>query len=386
MSFTTTTPNMSLVLPTPTQELGPAWAVELNDALTQVDSHNHTAGQGVPVPSAALNINADLSFQGNNLTNINSSRYNDVGSPLSSPADIRSIYISGGNLYYNNQLGQQVQITAGASLNAASIGGIGGDYVTSGASVYYTAASLSYSFTSFGNLYANMFNGAVTIYETGTNVRGVTIQSPPSLAAAYNLTLPTALPAADNFMVLSASGQISSTIPVSLGINTANIANLAVITAKLADNAVTTIKITDANVTRPKLAAVGQQISSSSGTSTTTSGTFTTLTNMTVTITTTGRPVMVALQPDGTTNPACSTVGTGTVGNYRIMVNGVTLVGQWRQDAFPGAISRIPIAFTIMDLNNLGTPGTRTYTFQANNNGGAATGIEACKLVAYELA
>lgn len=212
MSFTTTTPNMALVLPEPTLELGPAWAVEINAAFTQIDSHNHTGGQGVQIPSAGLNINADLSFQSTNQLSIRSSRYIDVGTPLSGPTDLRSIYVAGGNLYYNNQLGQQVQITSGAALNAASIGGIGGDYVTSGASVYYTNASSSYSFTSAGNLYANMWNGAITIYETGTNTNGITIQSPTALAAAYILTLPTGLPTNNATLNVSSIGQLFTTI------------------------------------------------------------------------------------------------------------------------------------------------------------------------------
>lgn len=385
MSFTTTTPNMSLVLPIPTQELGPAWAVELNAALTQVDSHNHTAGQGVPIPSAALNINADLSFQGNNLTNLNSERYNDVGTPLSSPADLRSIYVSGGNLYYNNQLGQQVQITAGASLNAASIGGIGGDYVTSGAAVYYTAVSSSYSFTSFGNLYSNMFNGAMTIFETGTNIRGVTIQSPSGLAAAYSLTLPPGLPAADAFAVISASGQISVTIPVSLGINTANIAAGAITAAKMAANSVTTTTIVDANVTRAKLAAVGQQLSAGAATQTTSSPTYIGLTGLSVNITVSGtRPVIIMIVPDGTSNDALCTASASETAQFRLTRNATT-IAQWRMQNQSGSatLNLMPMG-AFLDATPVG--GVNTYAILGQAPGSTAIGFNHCKLVAYELA
>lgn len=56
------TPYMDLVLPTVSVTLGPEWATELNAALTLVDSHNHTSGKGVPITTAAIDINADLDF------------------------------------------------------------------------------------------------------------------------------------------------------------------------------------------------------------------------------------------------------------------------------------------------------------------------------------
>src|SRR5688572_15875774 len=49
-------------------------------------------------------------------------------------------------------------------------------------------------------------------------------------------------------------------------VNAAKLASDAVTTAKILDSNVTTAKIADSNVTRAKLVAVGQQVSSSSGT------------------------------------------------------------------------------------------------------------------------
>ena len=51
-------------------------------------------------------------------------------------------------------------------------------------------------------------------------------------------------------------------------------------------------------IDRPSLPAVGQQVSTSCANFTTTSATFVDVTNLTVTITTTGRPVVLLLQPD----------------------------------------------------------------------------------------
>jgi hypothetical protein len=72
--------------------------------------------------------------------------------------------------------------------------------------------------------------------------------------------------------------------------------------AQLADDSVTTPKLADGGVTRPKLAPVGQQTSANAtGTISTTSTAYVSAGggSLTVTLTTTGRPVVVGLQPDG---------------------------------------------------------------------------------------
>lgn len=213
MSFTTTTPYMDLVLPVPTQEFGPAWAEELNVALGLVDSHDHTPGQGVPIPIAAVLINSDLDMLNFNIIDIRATRFTNQTSPLSTPSDVTEMYVVNGNLYYNNQLGQQVQITAGSALNAGSIGGIGGDYISSGALVYYDSLSNSYAFTSAGNLYANMLQGATTIFPTGTNSFGVTLQASGTISSNYAITFADTLPGSQSVVEISPAGVISYVAP-----------------------------------------------------------------------------------------------------------------------------------------------------------------------------
>ncbi len=204
---------MDLTLPLPTLELGPAWASELNAALFLVDSHNHSPGQGAPIIASSLNINSDLPFNNNNLGSVRSVRFQNQGSPLSLAADVTSVYASGGDLYYNNAIGQQVKITSGASLNAGAIGGIGGDYVTSGALELYTSGILTYSFTTDGTNFAKMRNADISIYRVGTSDFSVSLIASPALAVSYNLTLPTGLPAQQTALSVSATGQILAGIP-----------------------------------------------------------------------------------------------------------------------------------------------------------------------------
>lgn len=207
-----TTPYMSLLLPTVSSTLGPEWASELNNALGYVDAHNHSSGQGIQIPTAGLNINADLPFNGFNAFGLRSSRFADQPSALALAADLSCLYSSGGNLYWNSGSGVAVQITAGGALNAASIGAIGGDYATSGASEFYTSASKLFSFTSAANTYANLATGKVTVYEPTLGVtKGVTLQSPAALASAYALTLPAALPGATSLVTMDAAGILATT-------------------------------------------------------------------------------------------------------------------------------------------------------------------------------
>lgn len=203
-----TTPNMGLLLPIPTVTPGPTYASENNDAFDLIDSHDHSPGKGVPVSSNGININADLTFQAFNATNLRSAQFVNNGAPLSLPGDITAVYVANGNLFYNNQLGQQVQITNGASLNATVIGGIGGDYSTSTALEFYTALDRTFTFWSAPNVPANLDAGSITIREIALSPHGITISSPTALPADYTLTLPEALPVSTSAVSVDPTGQL----------------------------------------------------------------------------------------------------------------------------------------------------------------------------------
>ena len=189
------------------------------------------------------------------------------------------------------------------------------------------------------------------------------------------------------------------------GITTAKIADSAVTSAKIADSAVTTAKIADGGVTRAKLedrtvttdgtdpGAGGISKSTSSGTFSTSSSTLTDVTNVSTTITTTGRPVMVFLEPDGTTNPAelkssrsASTNSAQyailrdatTVGQAEITVDGVSSSGS-------SSLSHSPSGFMVIDDV---AAGTYTYKLQAKvATTGSMPSVEVnyVRIVAVEL-
>src|SRR5271170_7092547 len=63
---------MGIVMPTVGVDPGPGYATTVDTALfVTVDQHNHTAGKGVQVPTAGININADLAFGGFSALGVN---------------------------------------------------------------------------------------------------------------------------------------------------------------------------------------------------------------------------------------------------------------------------------------------------------------------------
>lgn len=112
MPNTVTSPNMGIVVPVNLTDPSPDWGARLQTALfTTIDAHNHTAGNGALVPTAGLNINADLTFASFNATALRSSRYTSQGAPLALGTDVGCTYVSNGELWYNDLSSRQVQLT-----------------------------------------------------------------------------------------------------------------------------------------------------------------------------------------------------------------------------------------------------------------------------------
>lgn len=118
MSNTLTSPNMGIVVPVNLTDPTPDWGARLQTALfTTIDGHNHTPGNGVQIPTAGLNINADLSFTSFNATALRSTRYTAQVSPLSVGTDVGCTYVSGQDLWYNDTTGRQIRLTNTGNAN-----------------------------------------------------------------------------------------------------------------------------------------------------------------------------------------------------------------------------------------------------------------------------
>ena len=203
----TNTPNMGLTKPGVNTEPGPDWATQLNSSLDTLDVHDHSSGKGIKITPTGLNINSDLDIQDNDLLNVNHIRLsNTTGS------GIDGVYQNGGNLYWRNNAGVDVQITAGNTINVGSLGTIGGDYSTdpNNPLITFTTATGNYDFfkDTIGSPIAGGINcGDLTIFEEAAGTNGISIISPSSLAAAYTITLPSAQAASNNSLIsVSAAG------------------------------------------------------------------------------------------------------------------------------------------------------------------------------------
>jgi hypothetical protein len=408
------TPFMNLTLPTVGVTIGPTWASNINTVLTTIDSHNHSSGNGALIPTSALNINADLTFGSFNATVLRTTRYASQAAALALSSDKECVYSVSGNLYYNNASGTAVQITSGTGLNFASLGTIGGDYGAGGvtASVTYNNTTKVYAFLQAASSSAKMAMADIALFEAATGTNAVTLKSPASLASAYSLTFPAALQAYTGFVRMTSAGVLqndvqpdAASIEVSgstlqikdLGVTTAKINASAVTTAKIADGNITTVKILDGNVTQAKRASLGLQESTAIAAWSTASTSYVNVTNLTITITTTGRPLFIALMPSDTTTgfntghvyaQAAASAGWDCFIQF---YNSTSLAAVYTSEVGVASISgtnqivRVPSSSFWCIVPSLAAG---TYTFVTRN---AVTGTSAScfinytKMIAYEL-
>lgn len=380
------TPNMQLDVPDVSTTLGPEWARKINLALgtngAGIDGHNHTAGKGVPIPSAGIAVDAELEFNGFDATLLRSTRYSEQAAALEETTDLGCVYNVGGDLYWNNGDGTAVQITDGATLAATSLGGISG--LPSGtASVAF--ATSTYTFRRATNSAAIMDVGPLVIRDTAASALGITLASPVGLAGAYSLTLPPALPASSKIVQIGSDGQISAALAPD---------------GSSLEIATNTLQVKALGVTKAMQAAVGQQLSASVSTSTT-STSMTNVTGMTVSITTSGRPIIIAAITDDTSGvrgywelSRVSGTLVGPLGLLQIVVSGsaTATIGRTQfgeAETITTAAGTRTNRYPPATLWHLYAPAAGTYTFQVQWQAGAVAtttfSAVSMKLLAYEL-
>lgn len=325
MSTTIPSANMSLPIPVAGTQSGPNWALNLDACLQLIDTHDHSTGKGVAITPAGLNITSDLTFQGNNATQLRSARFTAQTAPLGLASDLDCLYTSGVDLYYNDGNGNQIQITQGGGI-AGSPGSISN--LTSPASASYVAISEKFVWQSDSNKAASMDMRSAVLRNSTVSSFGLTL-SPPTLSADYTITLPTLPGSGSRFLSIDNTGLIGSTWNVdnsTLEINT----NLLIVktggitATQIASNAVTTVKILNNAVTPAKLSAFNYQASSSIDTSTTSITPDVVAGSVLTPIVTNGRPVMIGLFPS-TNNPdegyvsVTSSANTDTVSGFVVI-------------------------------------------------------------------
>lgn len=341
------TPNMSLVVPIVGQEPGPEYATDVNASLNIIDSHNHTPGYGVPIPTAGLNINTDLPINGNRLTGVKSIPFTSQVSPLTAVSpDIDALYVSGVDLYYNDGNGNQIRVTEGGAVTG-SPGSITG--LTPPASASYSSGSETFVWQSDVNTPANMDMGSIILRDITANSHGITISPAAGLAGDYTLTLPGGLPGSQATVEVSSGGVISFV---------------------------------------PNTTAAGPVISSSSGSFSSTGNSRVLITNFTISITTLGGPVMLGFTSDGT-GSACS-IGYSSVSGdsaafyiYRGTNPTGTEVIQTQLASSTDTLMEVPPGgVSVIDIVSAGT---YTYNGYVQGTISSTVLVTNCSMYAYEL-
>lgn len=378
MSDVVISPNMNLPVPIVDVDPGPDWANNVNACLGILDQHNHSPGQGVQITTNGININADLALNSNNLTLVNSVRFNNLLSTLSGVApNLGVIYQATNNLYFNDGVGNVVQLTKAGSVNATSSGISSGTATASfSGGVLVVDANV--------NTPANV-QGASFLF--GNNISGsnyLTLQPPNAMGSSYSVTLPPPNSTGTTaFLTYDTSNNIG-VLTGNGGITGANIAVGTVAQANLAPRS-----------TGTTVGAGGVAVSLGSGGFSTTSTSAVQVTNMSVTITTTGRPVYVAVQALPTSSGSqifVAATNLSTLASGRLLIeNGGTSVatqvigisGPVGSNASAQTVA--PSSFNGLDMTVNGVPGTYTYNFLAQATASCETGVIDCILIAYEI-
>jgi len=425
---------MGLILPEVSVTLGPIWAQMLNTAANVTDNHDHSPGKGVKIKPSGLNINSDLTFGGNNATNMNSIEF--LTTLTGTLTSISSIYSFGGDLWYNNGGGTPVQITSGSSV-IAPIGGSLNEYeytsiaanttilpsdtfcyinVDTTSSVQITLPLASS--VANGRFYiVKDFNGLsgtnnISIVPSGADlIDGLNTQIAIDSAyaeitlvndgiSAWSLVSKKNTPraTADNTLLRSdgTNGYIQgSGVVVDDSNNITGAASLTTSAAITAGGALTgaSTNAATANVfwetvtrsTGTSVSARGIAISSESGNVVSTANSEEDF-GVTATITTVGRPIWVGITCDASGGVLeLNDLGATAGGTLRIKRDGTTIYSVHYDQNVASGLSSMGTACTCWTISN---PGAGTYAFTATiqaDSGVTSMSIDDLKIIAFEL-
>lgn len=208
MANTINSPSMSLPVPVVGVDPGPQYATDVNNCLTIIDGHNHAPGYGVQINPDGININADLAFNGNNLTTARSLRLSPQNAVLTGPADLGCLYEVTNDLYFNDGLGNNIRITQSGGV-AGTPGSISN--LTPPASASYSSSSQTFIFQSAASTPANIDAASYILRNLTASSHGLTLNPPNAMGSDYTITLPT-LPASTLPVSISASGTMAAAV------------------------------------------------------------------------------------------------------------------------------------------------------------------------------
>lgn len=409
------TPYMGLTLPIQGVTQSPTWGNDLTQDLQVIDGHTHTGNgvDGLQLGSASLNLQSSLTLNNNALINVFS--LNLFPQTVEPSGVTSSLYSNNlGDLYYIDGTGANIALTLSGSI-ASTPGNIGG--LTAPAAVTYVSGATTFYFQQAANTAAYIDTLGVNFRNPGAFANYIQVVSPNSLSTTYTLTLP--LPAITNaqpsYVSINNSGvmvaETGDFIAGNLTVNGANsvasimditgvsqivgkmntstanfIANLMDATganniaSKITSTGANTIRNTTTRAVSSTVGVGGVAISNSCNGFTTSSTSYVNVTNLSVTITTTGKPVQLMLISDGQAGGSYFGAVSGTaVASVQILRNG-TPVGVYITQASGSSVVPASSVVTVDPVS----ASTYTYTVQLSTSSNPVS-IQNAKLVAYEL-
>lgn len=226
-------PNLNLTIPSPTNTSGPQYAQEIQSCFNQIDSHDHSNGNGAQVSIASLSSKMDLDLQTFGIENLKYLSFQNQASATNAG----SIAMLNNNLHWNDGSGTySVSITNNGSINVTGNAGFPG--LPSGtASASFSTPS--FIFQSSNNVGATTDNGPIKIRLPIAGSNAITLQAPTPLATSYSVTLPSSNPLSTKIMNVDSAGNIAATYDVDnttieISGNNLQVKNQAITNAKLA--------------------------------------------------------------------------------------------------------------------------------------------------------
>lgn len=197
-----TTTNMNITIPEPLVTPGPTYASQINEAIDVIDEHDHVTGRGKAITPNAMSITTDIPMNSQSLANTNSVKFkNNTGTLVTTNA----IYTYNGDLYFVDNVGNQVRLTASGVVNVSGVGGITG--LDSFAALTYSTINKEFTFTRTPGVLAKIASASLKLYDdTGASVNAVTLRSNIS-TNSYEVIMPTVAPTNTQLWCFSTSGQ-----------------------------------------------------------------------------------------------------------------------------------------------------------------------------------
>ena len=197
---------MNLIIPVPTQTLGPLYAEQIAACFNKLDSHNHTFGEGSQIPLSALTVSQALPMNNYPISNAS---YVSLAEQITSPTQTGSLYMQGGELYFRNGAGTfDIKMTNGPVVNVPGTAGFAGLLPPASA----TYAGSDFVFQSGTNIAGNLDAASIKIRNTNPSSNAITINAPNPLPADYSMTLPTSNPATNSFLMVDSSGTVTNNV------------------------------------------------------------------------------------------------------------------------------------------------------------------------------